>query len=329
MKTFLIRRWFLLALAAVLIVGFTCGVPLRRLTEGLSAEQVSLARGLVVFTVMFLMALPLDARSMWTAAKAPRAAMLAVAINLGLLPLLGWVASRGLPPGLDTGLLVTCSIPCTLASAAVWTRRAGGNDAVAILVTMITNLACFLVTPLWLYVLTSKNVQGQWPLDEMIVKLALYIVAPIILAQIMRRVGEGAVGVWAGRRKIPLSVAAQCGVLLMVLIGAVNAQRQLSEHTDNGGLAITDWAVMLATVIGLHLVVLVAGHAIAALLGMPREDRIAVGFAGSQKTITAGLHVAIDFYGGLAILPMVAYHVCQLLVDTLIADRLRRQPPKE
>ena len=33
-----------------------------------------------------------------------------------------------------------------VASAAVWTRRAGGNDAVALIVTISTNLACFLLT---------------------------------------------------------------------------------------------------------------------------------------------------------------------------------------
>jgi hypothetical protein len=36
-----------------------------------------------------------------------------------------------------------------------------------------------------------------------------------------------------------------------------------------------------------------------------------------------GLAIAIDF-GGLAVLPMVAYHIEQLLIDTVLADRLRR-----
>jgi len=35
--------------------------------------------------------------------------------------------------------------------------------------------------------------------------------------------------------------------------------------------------------------------------------------------------VAVTYFGGLAILPMVTYHVGQLLVDTIIADRLRNQ----
>ena len=54
-------------------------------------------------------------------------------------------------------MIVAATAPCTLASAAVWTRRAGGNDAVAILVTFITNATCFLVTPFWLILMTRDR----------------------------------------------------------------------------------------------------------------------------------------------------------------------------
>jgi predicted Na+-dependent transporter len=39
----------------------------------------------------------------------------------------------------------------------VWTRRAGGNPTVAILTTMSTSLACFVVTPAWLHMLTGQS----------------------------------------------------------------------------------------------------------------------------------------------------------------------------
>ena len=40
-----------------------------------------------------------------------------------------------------------------------------------------------------------------------------------------------------------------------------------------------------------------------------------------------GLDIGAEHFSSmpLAMLPMVAYHICQLLVDTLIADRLRRR----
>ena len=61
----------------------------------------------------------------------------------------------------------------------------------------------------------------------------------------------------------------------------------------------------------------------ASALKVARPDQIAVGLAGSQKTLMVGLQVSIEL--GFNIIPMVAYHISQLLVNTLIADRLRRQ----
>ena len=72
---------------------------------------------------------------------------------------------------MSVGILVVGAIPSTLASAAVWTRRAGGNDAVAILGTIVTNLSCFVVTPVWLFQMTGETVRTSSTLAEMIVKL--------------------------------------------------------------------------------------------------------------------------------------------------------------
>jgi sodium/bile acid cotransporter 7 len=56
---------------------------------------------------------------------------------------------------------------------------------------------------------------------------------------------------------------------------------------------------------------------------LSREDAIAVGFAGSQKSCMVGLEVCAQL--DVTVLPMVAYHVGQLLADTVIADRFRER----
>ena len=132
MKQFLIRRWFLISLAVVLAFG-VAGAPM---LKGLL--QAATLRSVLVALVLFVMALPLEARSMWGALQRPAAPLLATSINFGLLPLVALVASFALQADFGQGLLVAAATPCTLASAAVWTRRAGGNDSVAILVTILT-----------------------------------------------------------------------------------------------------------------------------------------------------------------------------------------------
>ena len=273
----------------------------------------------VVAAVLFLMALPLDATAMWRALSRPKAVLLAVGINFGLLPITAWAVSFALRPDLALGLMIVASIPTTQASCAVWTRRAGGNDAVAVMVTVVTNVFCFVFTPFWLMTMTGAAVDIQ-PL-KMMLDLCLVVVLPMVVAQLVRLYRP--LGAWATEHKTPLGVLAQTGLLTMVFIGAVQAGLKLASRP--GQIGPFDTAAMLAAVCGVHLAMLGCGFWLGRLLGIRWEDRIAVAFSGSQKTLMIGLHIALSpaFNNGLAMLPMVAYHVCQLLLDALIAERLR------
>jgi sodium/bile acid cotransporter 7 len=125
----------------------------------------------------------------------------------------------------------------------------------------------------------------------------------------------------ARRHKFALSLYTQLGILSMVFVGAVECGRQLARLEE--GVAPLAWhiAAMCVLVAAVHTVAWYLGIGVAKSIGLPREDAIGVAFAGSQKTLMVGLAIAIEF-GGLAVLPMVAYHVEQLIIDTLLADRL-------
>lgn len=312
-RNFLQKRWFLLALIVTLLVGCVFAPLLQPLAE------LGALRNAVVAMVLFLMALPLEARTMWTCLRRPLAPLLACGVNLGLLPLFAWVIAAPLPTEMRLGLYVAAATPCTLASASVWTRRAGGNDAVAMMVTVLTNLSCFVVTPLWMVFFTGRNVETEsLQLGAMVSKLGLLVLLPMAAAQVLRRISP-TTGTWAVSQKSALSVGAQLGILTMVLIGAIRTGLRLREPGGEG-LALPFVAMAIA-VVALHLSMLFAGLLLGRGLGLRREDRIAVGFAGSQKTLMVGLQVAVD--QGLSILPMVTYHVSQLLADTVVADWLR------
>ena len=118
-------------------------------------------------------------------------------------------------------------------------------------------------------------------------------------------------------------VIAQTGVLAMIFIGSVQTGERFSSRSTRPDLL--EMVALLVAVVGIHVLILVSGMAIARLLRFDRGDQISVGFAGSQKTLMVGLQVSIEL--GFNIIPMVAYHISQLLIDTLVADRLRASPP--
>ncbi len=63
-----------------------------------------------------------------------------------------------------------------------------------------------------------------------------------------------------------------------------------------------------------------------------REDRIAIQFAGSKKSLAAGLPMASVLFGAhasLAVLPLMLFHQMQLMVCAVIAERRSRDPLTE
>lgn len=318
MRETLKRRWFLLVLTATLVVGIAGA-------SGLAALAEAVPRNFLIGAVLLAMALPLRTDTMWDTLRRPGPALLAVAVNLVLLPPLAFATSRMLVDDLAVGMIIASAVPCTLASAAVWTRLAGGNDAVSLLVTMITNLSCFLVTPAWVRFLAGRD-DASVPFGEMVTKLLVLVVLPIVAAQLLRQIP--AVGRWADDKKLGLSIFAQLGILSIVFVGAVRCGQKLVELDDQLATIWGQIALMLVLVGAVHLVAWWFGYSMAAKLGMARAEQLAVAFAGSQKTLMVGLAIALEF-GGLAVLPMLAYHVEQLLIDTILADRCRDESPQE
>lgn len=315
MRSFLHRRWFLIALAALLVAGISLHRELAPAVDRVPADAI-------VVVVLLVMAFSLRTSDVGSALRRPAGWLLAIGVSLVVLPPLAWAAGRWLVRDLADGLIIATAVPCTLGSAAVMTRRAGGNDSIALVVTLLTNLACFVVTPAWIETLTGRTGGPDQDFAQLVAKLAVLVVLPIVVGQLLRQPQR--MGHWATRHRVALGVVAQLGILAMVLIGAVRCGEQL--YSLETGL--TPVAGQLAAVVGivaaLHLAAWALGYWGASRMGLPPEDRPAVAFAGSQKTLMIGLAIALDF-GGLAVLPMMAYHVEQLLIDTLLADRLRGQ----
>lgn len=316
MLSHLRRYWFLSLLVLVLAFGLWLGTQL-------AAPVSHFPRAWLVAAVMFVTALPISFAQLAGAAGGRSAVGLALLLSMAVAPPLAYAIGWLLPESLATGLVVAACVPCTLASAAVWTRRGGGNDAIALLVTLVTNLLCFLVLPFWIKMLLGHTVEDN--AAGLSLRLLLLVVLPVVAGQLLRRFAT--VQQLTARHKAKLSVVAQLGVLCMVFFGAVSAGDTLAT-IDSAGASWTIWLGLLVAVLALHLLLFSAGWFGSQAFGVRPADGLAAAIAGSQKTLMIGLDVAIGF-GGLAILPMVAYHIVQLVVDTLLVEKLRVDPTVE
>jgi sodium/bile acid cotransporter 7 len=245
-------------------------------------------------------------------------------LNFILVPLLAWSVARFFDREMSVGLMVAAAAPCTLASASVWTRRAEGNDSVSMMITILTNMACFVVTPMLVLQTTGLEPNTEsLSFSRLATKLGLLVVCPMVLAQLLRR--SQAVASWATEKKKILGVFAQFGLLAIVTMGAVRAATYAGEGGVSQYLGVLPW--LFLAVLGIHLLTFFAGLATTKWLGMPDQDRIAVAIGGSQKTLMVGLHLSIEL--GVSVFPMILYHLTQLVVDTWLADWWRERTKKQ
>jgi sodium/bile acid cotransporter 7 len=307
------RRWFLLVLAGGLALAVARPQTLRP-----AAEQLPVR--LVVALSLLLMSWGLEGRRLWQAVGRPRGVLWALAVSYGCLPGLALALGPLLAVvDLRLGLLIMASVPCTLSSAVLWTRHAGGDEALALLVVVLTNALGWLVAPLWLA--AAGPVAVSLDVVAMMHSLVLVLVLPVLAGQLVRLVpGVPALAV---RWRQANAVAARLLVATTLLAATVLAVGKLDTVT------LDLVALTAAACLGVHVAGLALGLGGGRLVGLDRRDRIAAGFAASQKTLPVGLMVWNDYFQAdypLAVLPLVVYHAGQLLVDTLIADRLASRP---
>lgn len=328
MTALLRKYWFLIGLMVLIPNGLWIGYrfdPAQ--TEGvLSLINPRWTTALV----LFLMAFTLDSRQVVNSLKAPGPVVLASVINLTAIPLMAMgLAPLQSTPDFQVGLMIAASVPCTLAAASVWTRKAQGNDAVSLLVTLVTNSLCVIATPFWLKLGTSKSV----PLDlqEMTLRLVMVVLVPTLLGQVARL--RPAMSDLATRHKVPIGVVAQSLILLLVFTAAGNAGQKLAEATAS--VSVPALLQVWLCCIGLHLVAMAMGWYASRAVGFALRERAAVVFASSQKTLPIGVLLATDpaMFGAagvpFAIFPMLMFHASQLLIDTSIALRLSKMADRE
>jgi solute carrier family 10 (sodium/bile acid cotransporter), member 7 len=334
MLRFLRHHWFVLSVCLLVPAGFFAGRQMTPEEVELFDQRIgSTMSRVLAAAILFLMSFTLDNRKIAAAIRSPKAVLWASLINAGLIPLLALPLMQLQPvDDFRIGLMIAASVPCTMAAASMWTRSAGGNDAISLLVTTITNGACFLVAPFWLGLATGESL--NLTAGGMILPLVLFSFVPIVIGQLVRL--DRRCARFADRHKSLFTNLAQACIAIQILWVCIIAGPQVSDGVSEGDRE--GWiaaGIAWASCVGLHCVGLVLGAAGGKWIGFPREDRIAAAFAASQKTLPIGILIARDpqLLGRLgmpfAVFPMLMYHVTQLVIDTIIVEFIKPQPVED
>jgi len=312
MKKFFLKRWFLL----LLVVGLSLAAWMPR---SLQPVVGVLEPRMIVSVALFLMAWSLESRHLRNALLRPWPAVWAVFISYGLLPALAWMASLLLEVAdFRIGLMIAASVPCTLASAVLWTRMARGNEATALLVTLLTTGTSWLATTGWL--LLGTGTQVGFDAANLMRALFLVLVLPVGAGQLFQAIPP--LGRFAIRYKTGLGVVSKILVFSIIFRAAV----EVFDKLEGGSamVATTSIGAVAAACLAIHLIGLTFGFWSSRALRFDRPNQIAVAFACSQKSLPVALFLYQTYAEAypLAVIPLAIYHMGQLIVDTVIAERM-------
>jgi sodium/bile acid cotransporter 7 len=309
-------RFILWLLAAVLLA-------VRFPVHGAAAPLVD-ALGLAAIFTLFLL----------HGARLPREAVVAglsdwrlhgaiLATTFVTFPLAGIALAAAFPglmvPELWTGLIFLCVLPSTVQSAIAYTSIAGGNVAGAVAAAAFSQILGVALTPLLVAFLLQA--QGAGPSAGAIGKLVLLLVLPFALGHLLRPW----IASWvAARPRIVRTV--DKGTILIAVYGAFSAATVAGvwSRVPQGELAI-----LSALLLVLLAFVLVAAWLLGRLLGLRRENRAALLFCGSVKSLVSGVPMARILFPGpvaaLVIVPIMLFHIFQLVASAWIAGTMGRR----
>ncbi|MFF0739995.1 bile acid:sodium symporter family protein [Streptomyces sp. NPDC004111] len=239
-----------------------------------------------------------------------------------VFPLLG-LAARGLvphvlTPQLYSGFLFLCLVPSTIQSSIAFTSMARGNVPAAICAGSFSSLVGIVLTPL----LAAGLIGGEVGFSgSSVLRIVLQLLVPFLLGQLLRRW----VGPFLTRHKKVLGYFDR-GSILLVVYAAFSAGmvRGIWSQVSPGRLG----ALLLVEMVLLAVMLCLTWYG-SKRLGFPRGDRLAIQFAGSKKSLAAGLPMASVLFGAqasLAVLPLMLFHQMQLMVCAVIAKRRAQDP---
>ncbi len=308
------RYWFLTLLVLLLPIGTLWPAG------GNALREVDWAIPIFVATTLAISGFLLDTSRLVRQATNLRAIGLALGSTYLVAPILAFGLARVFGPSggesaaFTQGMMLVAAQAGTLASALALTIMTRGDQELALVLTLLSNALTVVLTPLVLKIAIGANV--EFDALAMIARMCTVVLLPVVLGQALRR------ALWSRAQRIvpALRVVPQLIILVFVYTGVAAAADQVRSEV---ALALRYFAACAL----LHTLLLAWNYAAATIAGLPVSARTAIVFCGAQKTLPNGIDLWNRFFSANAAgaVPLVLFHLFQLVVDTLLVPFFERQ----
>lgn len=308
----------------VRLLALAIGLALIMPVQGAARDAAQFVANAAVFLLFFLNGLRLPRAEVRAGMGNHRLLWPLAVWVFGAMGAAGWLLWQGgqgwMPPLLALGFLYLGCLPSTVQSATAYSSLAGGNVASSVVAAALLNiLGVFLTAPL--FSLLAGSGSAEFGLEGL-VKVVTILLVPFVLGQAL----QGRLGDWVkdNRQLVTRMDRSSIAIAVYVAFSGAVAQR-FWTLIDPAGWAWLVGGTVLFLLFG-HLGAWLAGG----LLRLDRANRITFLFAGSQKSIAMGAPLATVLFApaaaGIVLLPILLYHLVQLVIAAPIAARLN--PPE-
>lgn len=235
---------------------------------------------------------------------------------LSIVPLMTWIDKD-----FQLGITYLSVLPSTVSASVVMVSISQGNIPGAIFNASISSLLGVVITPAWMGILTdSSEVEMDFlpTLGELSVKVLLPVILGILAHKWLFPKIEKHL---AGLKYIDQSV-------IMIIVFTSFAQ-SFSQDVFSPYKSVVLLEVG-ATMLALFFLVWLLIEILCRLLGFSWEDRVTALFCGSKKSLVQGVVIGKVIFPdpamlGLVLLPLMLYHIQQLIVGSFIASRFAKR----
>ena len=220
------------------------------------------------------------------------------------------------------GILFTTLVPSTVQSSVAFTSIARGNVAASIVAASTSSLLGVFLTPLLVFLLMATP--GGIHIDSStFFSIGAQLLLPFFIGQILRPWVKDFAASPMTKKVDQISI----GLVVYV---------SFSEGMVQGIWSTVSWMSILGLVLGSVVFVylmLWMTSVVSRKLHFNYEDQVAIQFAGTKKSLAAGLPMAAVMFGsgglGLLILPLMIFHQVQLIICSIRASTYAQRFPEQ
>lgn len=322
-KHTVIRNFLPLAFLIAVVVAMSFPFP-GKVVASLHIGDVRIVQAINNFFVFLVSGLTLRTNEVKKAVSQWPGLLYGLLAILAFTPCLGFAARQlGLTPSeFNLGLAIFCVVPTTLGVGVALTAAAKGNQALALLLTVATNLLGIVTVPYELkLILLGSNVVSVDP-SNLIVKLVLTVLVPTLIGKCLCSFCKPVKAI-ARRHKDALSLFSHTNLAFIIWQTLSGAQIVLLAQP------FTSIVLVVTSSIVLHLIYLGFNAVVVWVCKFPTQEGIAVIIMASQKSapvaVTVISYITSDVaQQGLLSIPAIVGQIAQIFMGTVLVRYLSR-----